>query len=660
VRLSKRLRRLLPGVLAIVVGASLYVGGSSAVAVSGEAQTAAHYKFQEQPIALPPGYNNQHMNTIRQVNPAFEKIRSWISAVGASVAINDVTGHGRADGMCIVDTRTNDVIVTYTPTARVADRFTPFVLNPTPLPYDNTMAPTGCAAGDFTGDGRIGFLVTYWGRTPILFLPKSTADTPAPGAYLARELIPAESTDGKYHGPRWNTDAAYIADLDGSGHPSIIIGNYFPDSDVLDPNGLRNVSMTNSLSSGNNAGGDHVLRWYSATSGAHPSAQYVEEKAAIPFQISTGWTLAVSGADLTGDGLPEIYIANDFGHGHLLYNESTRGHVKFLEAKGVRTPTTPKSFIVGNGSFKGMGIDFADLNGEGKFDFLISNINVAWGLEESNLLFMNDAKNDADMAQQLSKGVAPFTQKAQQYGLAWTGWCWDVKTGDFLNNGQQEVLQTDGFIKGDINRWNWLQEAATENDDLLSNPAMWPNFQPGDDMSGNEAIAFYAKNSSGTYVNINSELGLAVPTPTRAIATGDTTGTGTLDFAVARQWGPPAFYANESPDLGKSIELKLYRPANDPAAAGKGLESIGTPAYGATVRITTPGGSQVSQVDGGGGHVGFRSFDVHFGVGSYSGPVSVHIQWHDADGGLHQQTLSLTPGVHTLMLISAAQEVSSR
>jgi hypothetical protein len=552
------------------------------------------------------------------------------------------------------------VIVTYTPTAPAADRFTPFTLDPAPLPYDNTMAPTGCAAGDFTGSGRMGFLVTYWGRTPILFLPKSTAKTPSLSAYVPQELVPSQSLDGRYHGARWNTDAAYIADLDGSGHPSIIIGNYFPDSDVLDPNGLKNVVMPNSLSTGNNAGGSHVLRWHSATSGPNPSAQYIEEVGAIPFQISTGWTLAISGADLTGDGLPEAYIANDFGHGHLLYNRSTRGHIKFTEAKGVRTPMTPKSFVVGDGSFKGMGVDFADLDGRGKFDFLVSNINVAWGLEESNLIFINEAKSNADMTEKLSKGIAPFTQKAQEYGLAWTGWCWDVKTGDFLNNGKQEVIQTTGFVKGHTNRWNWLQEAATANDNLLSNPAMWPNFQPGDDISGNEALAFYARNSSNTYVNISSELGLAVPIPTRAIATGDTTGTGTLDFAVARQWGPPAFYANMSPNRGNVLGLNLYRPSTTPADAGKGLQGIGTPAYGATVRITTPQGTQISQLDGGGGHVGFRSFDVHFGLGSYSGPVSVDIQWRDIEGGLQQQKLSLEPGVHTLMLTNDAQKVASR
>ena len=45
------------------------------------------------------------------------------------------------------------------------------------------------------------------------------------------------------------------------------------------------------------------------------------------------------------------------------------------------------------------------------------------------------------------------------------------------------------------------------NDDLLSNPAMWPNFQPGDDVSGHQPFAFFAKNSSGKYVNIAKKLG---------------------------------------------------------------------------------------------------------------------------------------------------------
>ncbi|NED80385.1 RNA-binding protein, partial [Streptomyces sp. SID11233] len=76
--------------------------------------------------------------------------------------------------------------------------------------------------------------------------------------------------------------------------PSMIVGNYFPDSDVLDPHGLDNVEMNDSLSSAKNAGGDHVLRWYNASAGTDPDVSFVEEKDAIPYASSTGWTLAIS------------------------------------------------------------------------------------------------------------------------------------------------------------------------------------------------------------------------------------------------------------------------------------------------------------------------------------------------------------------------------
>jgi hypothetical protein len=647
--------------VAALVLVSLYVIAQSRVATYGADSVAAQYKFKELPIAMPAGYNDQKMNTIRPVNRAYQKIAAWISSVGASIAINDLVGHGLSDGMCIVDTRTNAVVVTYTPTAPAADQFAPFVLDASPLPMDAAMAPTGCTPGDYNGDGRMDLLVTYWGRTPILFLAKASATTPSVAAYHPQELLASESLDGKYHGPRWNTDADYVGDIDGDGHPDIIIGNYFPESDVLDPNGQNNVEMNTSLSTAKNGGGDRVLRWYKATSGEKPTASYIEQRGAIPYQLSTGWTLAIAGANLTGNGLPDIYIANDFGHDHLLHNVSTPGEIKLEEASGQRGPTTAKSFVLGKGSFKGMGVDFGDLNHSGKFDIAVSNITTKWGLQESNFIFINQAKNNAEMQDKLSRGIAPFKQEAVKYGMAWTGWCWDIKMGDFLNNGDMSVLQTDGFVKGDIDRWPWLQEMAMTNDDLLSNPAMWPNVGKGDDIAGNQSMAFYAKNSDGKYVNISSQIGTAAKIPTRGLATADTTGSGALDFAVARQWGPPAFFANTSPSKGNFLDLRLYRPASDTSSvAGKGLANNGTPAYNATVTVTTPNGTSISQLDGGSGHGGFRSFEVHFGLGSFDGAATVNLQWRDVNGQLHQQKQQLTPGVHSLVLTDSVQEVSSR
>lgn len=659
---SVRMRRSVPALAALALVLVLYFVARIPTVSAGERDTvASKYKFTEMPIAMPPGYHPTQ--TVRQVNPEYYHIRSWISSVGAAIALNDLTGSGHDDDLCIVDTRTDDVVVTYAPTAPAADRFTPFALNAAPLPMDANMAPMGCTPGDYNGDGRMDLLVYYWGRTPILFLDKSTTKTLSATAYQPTELVPQVTVDSKYHGPRWNTNTVNIGDFDGTGHPDIFLANYFPDSDVLNPHGEPNVTMNSSMSNAKNGGGAHILRWTAGTSGARPTATYQEDEGAVPYHASTGWTLAISSSDLTGDGKPEAYVANDFGKDHLLYNISTPGHIKFSEATGDRKATTSKSFVLGHDSFKGMGTDFADLKHDGKFDLLVSNISQAWGLQESNLIFMNKAKNDADMRQQLAKGDAPFSQQAEPMGLAWTGWGWDIKAGDFLNNGDLDIIQADGFVKGKIDRWPWLQEMAMNNDQQYTNPKMWPNVQPGDDIAGNNSLAFYAQRTGGKYVNLGEQLGLAVHLPTRGIATADTRGNGALDFAVARQFGPPAFYANNAPHLGSQLGLQLYQPVSGAKPGSKpagGLKTPGTPAYGATVQISIPGhGTQIAQLDGGGGHSGRRSFEVRFGLGSYTGPVTAHVRWADVQGVLHNQTTQLTPGNHTLLLSNSVAEVPS-
>jgi hypothetical protein len=655
-----RLRHLVPAFVVILLLVGLLVGANEAVASNVNAnKVAADYKFKGMSIAMPPGYHPTQ--TIRKVNGAYQHLVSWISSVGASIAATDVTGHGLSDGLCIVDPRTDDVIVTYAPTAPAADQFTPFVLNPSPLPYDSTMAPMGCVPGDYNGDGRMDFLVYYWGRTPIVFLAKSTATTPSASAYKPVELMP-EAVNGTYEGPDWNTNDVTVADFEGNGHPDLFLGNYFPDSAVLDPNGINNVQMPSSLSDAKNGGGDYMFRWLGGTSGANPTVSYQIVKNAIPYADATGWTLGGATADLTGSGLPDLYIANDFGPGHLLFNRSTPGHLEFTTATGERGALTPKSFVLGRGSFKGMGADFSDLADNDKYDLMVSNITTPWGLQESNFVFMNQAANGKAMASDLARNVAPFNQEAENMGMAWTGWTWDVKSGDFLNSGNEDEVQTDGFIKGTIDRWNWLQEMAMTNDDLLSNPANWPLVEPGDDIAGSQCPAFYADGGSDQFVNISKQLGMCTKAdqiPTRAVATADVAGNGTLDFALARQWGPPIYYQNESPNLGHYLGLNLYRPATGGATAGQGLEGIGAPAYGTSVTIDTPGHTQVSQLDGGSGSAGKRSFEVSFGLGSYSGPVTVHLQWVDNSGQQEHQTITLTPGTHNLMLNGTATEVAS-
>jgi hypothetical protein len=334
---------------------------------------------------------------------------------------------------------------------------------------------------------------------------------------------------------------------------------------------------------------------------------------------------------------------------------STPGHIKFELEIGRRGAFTPKSMVLGHDSFKGMSADFGDLAANGKFDIFVSNITTSWGLEESNFAWMNNASSPSAAKAKLDKGTAPFDQKAADMNIAWTGWGWDAKMADFDNSGYPQVVQADGFIKGDINRWPWLQELAASNDLLLENPTMWPKAGPGDDIAGSQHLAFWARRPNGSYVDISANLGLDVPIPTRGVAVADIDADGGQDFAVARQWGPPAFYRNDNPGKGNYLGLRLYRPAT------VGTGTRGTPAYGAQVTVTTADGhTQIGQLDGGGGHSGKRSFDLFFGLGNAGDkPVSAMVCWRDTSGAMHEQTLDLTSGWHDLMLTDRAVEVSA-
>jgi enediyne biosynthesis protein E4 len=115
-----------------------------------------------------------------------------------------------------------------------------------------------------------------------------------------------------------------------------------------------------------------VLSWLNDRAGA--PIPFKEIPGALPDEIACQWAVAMGAADLDGDLLPDLYIANDFGPDRLLHNRSTPGHLRFALLEGKRDPFTPKSCVLGHDSFNGMGVDFGDVNGDGFLDIYVSNI----------------------------------------------------------------------------------------------------------------------------------------------------------------------------------------------------------------------------------------------------------------------------------------------
>jgi hypothetical protein len=243
-------------------------------------------------------------------------------------------------------------------------------------------------------------------------------------------------------------------------------------------------------------------------------------------------------------------------------------------------------------------------------------------------------------------------------GLARSGWGWDARLADFDNDSFLEAVQATGFIKGKIDRWPELQSLGTANDQLVTNPDFWPSFRPGDDLSGHNSQAFFVRDRRGRFENLADEIGLADSMVSRGIAVADVDGDGRLDYAVANQWEPSFVFHNESPNPGQFLGLHVLLPlqpgqALRSRAGHPGPDLYGRPAIGAAATVHLPPSRVlVAQVDGGSGHSGKRSPDLHFGLGQILADqkLKVDLRWRDPAGKLHEQTLELKPGWHTVVL----------
>jgi hypothetical protein len=634
----------------LIIGLFVALRISLHVSEAEIASAAAKFGFSKTTlpeIAGPP------VRMQRMVHPNLQRISAFVSTVGAAVALNDGDGDGVANDACYIDTRTDQVIIT--PVPGTGDRYKPFALNQGSLFNRDRMAPLGVLLSDVNEDGRIDVVVYYAGRSPLIFLWRPSLEKGGPSLseanYIARDILPAEI---------WMTGSATTADLDGDGHLDLIFANYFKDgSDIYNPSAAGTVSMPESFSHAFNGGGERIYRWTGATAGTEPAVTYEEVTDALPPGVGGGWGLAIGACDLDGDLLPELYVAHDFGPDRLFWNRSTPGHIQFALLQGQSRFSSPKSYVLGRDSFKSMGVDFGDLNDDGIQDIYVSNITEPGGLQESQMMFLSTGAMN-----RLETGIAPYVNQSESLRLSRTGWAWDAKLDDFDNDGRLEALQATGFIQGSNNNWPEIQELGTANDVLISSVDSWPRIHYGADLAGRNQNPFFVQ-VGDHFVDISKQIGFGESYVSRGIAIADIDLDGRLDMVVSNMWGPATYYHNESPRAGAFLGLHLLLPTGDTDSNATLVregpptgEIKGRAAVGAKVTITLPNGRVLTrQVDGGNGHSGKRSPDLHLGLGEVAGPVQVKIDWRDRFGRVQHKVFRMNAGWYTVLLGSNSEDL---
>jgi len=125
----------------------------------------------------------------------------------------------------------------------------------------------------------------------------------------------------------------------------------------------------------------------------------------------------VATGDINNDGLPDIYFtANKKGCNKLYLN---KGNFKFEDI-------TAKSGVAGTADWC-TGVTMADINGDGFLDIYVSAVSQTHRLQGRNELFINN-------------GNSTFTESAEKYGLAFSGYTSQVAFFDYDHDGDLDCF----------------------------------------------------------------------------------------------------------------------------------------------------------------------------------------------------------------------------
>ncbi len=420
-----------------------------------------------------------------------------------------------------------------------------------------------------------------------------------------------ENDEGTFHERDVGFDESFVvptsasaADVTGNGCADVFIVDY---NDWLDEQPM---------------GWHHYLNLTAPEDNGQPNALYTSDCTEFERATDAGiegdgdhWSMATSIVDLTGNGHPDIHVANDFFEDELLTNQGdgTFEHAYLGEA-------TDRN---------GMSSRAVDVTGDGHLEIFVTNIHFPrdrWAdLPDTQrqlfVDFMNSRIGDRNQGNNLLVWTGDgFEDQGAARGLNESGWGWSGALEDFDSDGRIDIFHTTQF------------EARFEGGE--------PTFV--------EPMLF--AQGDGEFHRLNaSEVGLE-ELDERGASALDYDTSGSMDVAVAGNNARYRLYSNDAPQ-GNSLQVVVG-----------GASDLEYTTLGTTVEATADGETQYRVRNAKADYQSQDTRTLHFGVGDATAVDELHVTWPDGtertfdDVDTGQRLLVTPDGIETQRSYTADQQ----
>ena len=367
--------------------------------------------------------------------------------------------------------------------------------------------------------------------------------------------------------PRWSTSCAFN-DYDHDGFVDLYVANYVKFSGTSIPSRAATANCrfmaTDVFCGPNRLPGEADVLYRNNGDGT-----FTDVTARTGILDPGYYGFGVVFADLTGDGWPDIYVAND-SVPNLFFRNTGKG--TFVE-DGLLAGVA----VSGDGRPQaGMGVDAGDYNGDGLPDLVVTNFS-----HDYNTLYENGPP-----------GV--FTDRSYAAGVAVTAGPylgWGVKLVDLDNDGRLDLFIANGHVYPDVD-----------------GRGLGTSYKQRKQVFMNDGRRF--RDATGAIGG-----GLLVDRSSRGAAFGDIDNDGDIDALVVNMNDRPTLLRNDTPRGNHWLTLRLIGgPSNR-----DGL--------GARVTIDAGGRKQLFEVRSDGSYLSHSDMRVHAGLGAAARAARVEIRW---------------------------------